>query len=93
MTVLTVASSLFTLPSGKHVITPSVDLSIITVSQIKALLEDEFGCDRCPSEACRLFWHGYLLADENTVLESCRGVKEGEVRLCMNIVSLYAYRV
>jgi len=78
MTVLTVASSLFTIPSGKMQIGDDIDLSVVTIGQVKALLQDEFGPCVCALERQRFFWHGYLLDDRMNFLDACVGVKEGE---------------
>ena len=76
MTILTVASSLFTLPQGKYILPNPINLSSVTILQLKALLQDEFGEDVCPMSHTRIFWHGYLLGDRSAstcLFDECKG--------------------
>ncbi|GMI52666.1 hypothetical protein ScalyP_jg3514 [Parmales sp. scaly parma] len=88
MTILTVAASYFTIPNGLFIIDKEIDISVVTLSQIKALIQDEFGPNTCSMDDQRLTWHGYVLDHEHKpLLESCKGLNKNEI-LCRNVDKL-----
>mmetsp|Transcript_18908 Transcript_18908/g.35051 ORF Transcript_18908/g.35051 Transcript_18908/m.35051 type:complete len:134 (-) Transcript_18908:60-461(-) len=73
---LTICSSYFALPGGQKVY-DNVDLAQTTIQSIKEKLSSEYSTV-CPLPLLNLWWNGYLLDPEKSILESCIGVDVSE---------------
>jgi len=77
MPELSITSSYFTLPGGSVTLS-SLDFATATIISIKQTVFSKFGAD-CAVPVQNLWWNGYVLDDNLTVMDACVGFDKAEV--------------